>query len=106
MAMMQYHRTLVTPRAGQCWTGRLCTRSAAASLAWTRANSITTARPSFKHAKLLHLGAGAFTGRRSVPVANRASSLPGFSATPHDDSDDGLNPRDNISVAAVKESVV
>jgi hypothetical protein len=105
MATTHHHGALVSPRgAAQCWTRRISTRPAAASFLWSRGNNIATARPSHHHAKLLRLGVGAFTGCRTIPVA-RGVSLPGYSATatPHDD---GLKPTDNISVGAVKESIM
>jgi hypothetical protein len=108
MAITYHHCSLVSPRgAAQCWARRISTRPAAASFLWSRGNNIATARPSLNHAKLFRLGVGAFTGRHTIPVV-RGVSLPGYSATatPDDGDDDGLKPTDNISVGAVKESVV
>lgn len=108
MAITYHHCSLVSPRgAAQCWARRISIRPAAASFLWSRGNNIATARPSLNHAKLFRLGVGAFTGRHTIPVVCGVS-LPGYSATatPDDGDDDGLKPTDNISVGAVKESVV
>lgn len=69
------------------------------SISSSRASS-----PSTNLAKLLPLGLGAFTRRRTIPVAN-AQSISGYTTNDAHDDDDGLKPTDNISFASAKEAL-
>ncbi|XP_062182325.1 protein DETOXIFICATION 45, chloroplastic-like isoform X2 [Phragmites australis] len=96
--MTHNYHALVSPHPALCWTRSTHTRSSASSPVWKKANNISTSYPSTK------LGVGAFTRRRTIPVAN-GQSLPGYSATP-DECNNGLKSSDGISVGAVKDAVI